>query len=646
MKKIFLILVLLFNTCGGSEVVQDTTTTLQDTTTTLQDTTTTLQDTTTTLDEVTTISVDEEYTIYFEYPARNAYPNCRSNPSSPECYVLTLCKEVNDTLIKADWEHVGEPSAELSDDGTGFGVSDVIRFQPRDGKNARSSQYKNWGGAKFTIPHISDEVWNQYTEDELGFLRFAITCNHIETTVTKGGGGVAVKEKRCDDTEFWSNIEYEFDYDESSFVLDLKGYKTEDYGIRFLRLILRPLNFDWKLGSQGNVEPLTTQNNILIMDGFDAYNHRIINLPIKENKSSTNIDIFRAGTVGWLYPNERAARRPRDSMDIEATLQVWCTSDTVKEYNGKTFVIDKYKLKKYVTKQPYFVENIFEPYDINNFDETTISKDEYDKSIKEFEALKKRNSEIPPPTEVALVLAGKNAQRNSNPNDLLNEWIPSFDGIEGPKARNAKTVVGLYGNVKESDLRVLSNVFKALHVIAPGLDISYSSKTSEVTLPIHITGCTDAIDIAGNICASWANGLYMPEDYIWVDATFSGVFRERTLVHELGHALGLGHNTCIEGSVMSYRYSTAPSLLFGYFSHLDLMMLSLLYNPLLSEKGNHTVTKDFGFEQRNVTTNKVIELFNLSEDKYNENVEDISDACRTKPVEYDFLIEIQKDGTD
>ena len=638
MKKIFLILVLLFNTCGGSEVVQDTTTTLQDTTTTLQDTTTTL-------DEVTTISVDEEYTIYFEYPARNAYPNCRSNPSSPECYVLTLCKEVNDTLIKADWEHVGEPSAELSDDGTGFGVSDVIRFQPRDGKNARSSQYKNWGGAKFTIPHISDEVWNQYTEDELGFLRFAITCNHIETTVTKGGGGVAVKEKRCDDTEFWSNIEYEFDYDESSFVLDLKGYKPEDYGIRFLRLILRPLNFDWKLGSQGNVEPLTTQNNILIMDGFDAYNHRIINLPIKENKSSTNIDIFRAGTVGWLYPNETAARRPRDSMDIEATLQVWCTSDTIKEYNGKTFVIDKDKLKKYVTKQPYFVENIFEPYDINNFDETTISKDEYDKSIKEFEALKKRNSEIPPPTEVALVLAGKNAKRNSNPNDLLNEWIPSFDGIEGPKARNAKTVVGLYGNVKESDLRVLSNVFKALHVIAPGLDISYSSKTSEVTLPIHITDCNDLIESSGN-CTSFAIGSYMPEDYIWVDAKLSGLQRVRTLVHELGHALGLGHNTCIEGSVMSYRYSTAPSLLFGYFSHLDLMMLSLLYNPLLSEKGNHTVTKDFGFEQRNVTTNKVIELFNLSEDKYNENVEDISDACRTKPVEYDFLIEIQKDGRD
>ena len=643
MKKIFLILVLLFNTCGGSEVVQDTTTTLQDTTTTLQDTTTTLQDTTTTLDEVTTISVDEEYTIYFEYPARNAYPNCRSNPSSPECYVLTLCKEVNDTLIKADWEHVGEPSAELSDDGTGFGVSDVIRFQPRDGKNARSSQYKNWGGAKFTIPHISDEVWNQYTEDELGFLRFAITCNHIETTVTKGG--VAVKEKRCDDTEFWSNIEYEFDYDESSFVLDLKGYKPEDYGIRFLRLILRPLNFDWKLGSQGNVEPLTTQNNILIMDGFDAYNHRIINLPIKENKSSTNIDIFRAGTVGWLYPNERAGRRPRDSMDIEATLQVWCTSDTIKEYNGKTFVIDKDKFKKYVTKQPYFVENIFEPYDINNFDETTISKDEYDKSIKEFEALKKRNSEIPPPTEVALAMVGVAVARNDNPNDILNVWVPSFIGIEGPRARISKTVVGLYGNVKESDLRVLSNVFKALHVIAPGLDISYSSKTSEVTLPIHITECNNLIEWNGN-CTSFAIGSYIPEDYIWVDASLSGPQRVRTLVHELGHALGLGHNTCSRGSVMSYRYSTDPSLIDTYFSHLDLMMLSLLYNPLLSEKGNHTVTKDFGFEQRNVTANKVIELFNLSEDKYNENVEDISDACRTKPVEYDFLIEIQKDGTD
>ena len=643
MKKVFLILVLLFNTCGGSEVVQDTTTTLQDTTTTLQDTTTTLQDTTTTLDEVTTISVDEEYTIYFEYPARNAYPNCRSNPSSPECYVLTLCKEVNDTLIKADWEHVGEPSAELSDDGTGFGVSDVIRFQPRDGKNARSSQYKNWGGAKFTIPHISDEVWNQYTEDELGFLRFAITCNHIETTVTKGG--VAVKEKRCDDTEFWSNIEYEFDYDESSFVLDLKGYKPEDYGIRFLRLILRPLNFDWKLGSQGNVEPLTTQNNILIMDGFDAYNHRIINLPIKENKSSTNINIFKAGTVGWLYPNERAGRRPRDSMDIEVTLQVWCTSDTIKEYNGKNFVIDKDKLKKYVTKQPYFVENIFEPYDINNFDETTISKDEYDKSIKEFEALKKRNSEIPPPTEVALAMVGVAVARNDNPNDILNEWVPSFIGIEGPRARNAKTVVGLYGNVKESDLRVLSNVFKALHVIAPGLDISYSSKTSEVTLPIHITDCNDLIESSGN-CISFAIGSYIPEDYIWVDASLSGPQRVRTLVHELGHALGLGHNTCSKGSVMSYRYSTDPSLIDTYFSHLDLMMLSLLYNPLLSEKGNHTVTKDYGFEQRNVTANKVIELFNLSEDKYNKYVVNLRSTCYFAPTEYDFLIEIQKNGND
>ena len=174
---------------------------------------------------------------------------------------------------------------------------------------------------------------------------------------------------------------------------------------------------------------------------------------------------------------------------------------------------------------------------------------------------------------------------------------------------------------------------------------SYSSKTSEVTLPIHITECNNLIEWNGN-CTSFAIGSYIPEDYIWVDASLSGPQRVRTLVHELGHALGLGHNTCSKGSVMSYRYSTDPSLIDTYFSHLDLMMLSLLYNPLLSEKGNHTVTKDFGFEQRNVTTNKVIELFNLSEDKYNENVEDISDACRTKPVEYDFLIEIQKDGTD
>ena len=645
MKKYISILLILIM-CGGPD--EAILTNEEPVTTTVQDTTTTIFQDMTTTTEIITVSVDEEYTQAFSFNL-SFFRDCPSTsnkyPNQPFCQVTVICNEINDTVIKTNWEHIGEPSAKLSDDGIGVGVLDTIVFQPRDKNNNNPPKYKNWGGVYVWL-HTSDDLWNQYTEDEIGFIRFEITCNHTETTVTKGGGGVAVKEKRCDDTEFWSNIEYEFDYDESSFVLDLKGYKPEDYGIRFLRLILRPLNFDWKLGSQGNVEPLTTQNNILIMDGFDAYNHRIINLPIKENKSSTNIDIFRAGTVGWLYPNETAARRPRDSMDIEATLQVSCTSDAVKDFIKETFVIDKDKLKKYVTKQPYFVENIFEPYDINNFDETTISKDEYDKSIKEFEALKKRNSEIPPPTEVALVLAGKNAKRNSNPNDLLNEWIPSFDGIEGPKARISKTVVGLYGNVKESDLRVLSNVFKALHVIAPGLDISYSSKTSEVTLPIHITGCTDAIDIAGNICASWAGGLYMPEDYIWVDATFSGVFRERTLVHELGHALGLGHNTCIEGSVMSYRYSAAPSLLFGYFSHLDLMMLSLLYNPLLSEKGNHTVTKDYGFEHREVTANKVIELFNLSEDKYNKYVVNLRSTCYFAPTGYDFLIEIQKNGND
>ena len=644
MKKYISILLILIM-CGGPD--EAILTNEEPVTTTVQDTTTTIFQDMTTTTEVITVSVDEEYTQAFSFNL-SFFRDCASTsnkyPNQPFCQVTVICSEINDTVIKTNWEHIGEPSAKLSDDGIGVGVLDTIVFQPRDKNNNNPPKYKNWGGVYVWL-HTSDDLWNQYTEDEIGFIRFEITCNHTETTVTKGG--VAVKEKRCDDTEFWSNIEYEFDYDESSFVLDLKGYKPEDYGIQLLQLILRPLNYEWFFNNEANeIQRVSTADYTLIMDGFDRYNSRIINLPIKENKSSTNIDIFRAGTVGWLYPNERAARRPRDSMDIEATLQVWCTSDTVKEYNGKTFVIDKDKLKKYVTKQPYFVENIFEPYDINNFDETTISKDEYDKSIKEFEALKKRNSEIPPPTEVALVLAGKNAKRNSNPNDLLNEWIPSFDGIEGPKARISKTVVGLYGNVKESDLRVLSNVFKALHVIAPGLDISYSSKTSEVTLPIHITGCTDAIDIAGNICASWASGLYMPEDYIWVDATYSGVFRERTLVHELGHALGLGHNTCIEGSVMSYRYSTAPSLLFGYFSHLDLMMLSLLYNPLLSEKGNHTVTKDYGFEHREVTANKVIELFNLSEDKYNKYVVNLRSTCYFAPTGYDFLIEIQKNGND
>ena len=122
MKKYISILLILIM-CGGSDeailTIEDTTTT------TVQDTTTT------TLEEVRVVSVDEEYTLYYEYPAKNVYPTCR-NPNQGECYVLTLCEDINDTLIKADWQHIGEASATLSDDGTGFGVTDFTTFQPKD----------------------------------------------------------------------------------------------------------------------------------------------------------------------------------------------------------------------------------------------------------------------------------------------------------------------------------------------------------------------------------------------------------------------------------------------------------------------------------------------------------------------------------
>ena len=88
---------------------------------------------------------------------------------------------------------------------------------------------------------------------------------------------------------------------------------------------------------------------------------------------------------------------------------------------------------------------------------------------------------------------------------------------------------------------------------------------------------------------------------------------------------------------MSYRFEadTVP-----YFSHVDLMQLSILYNPLVKEWSDK-----YKGEVSNMHISRpwLIETFNLSEKKLENYEENIDTACNVSPGAYDFLIEMQKD---
>ena len=274
----------------------------------------------------------------------------------------------------------------------------------------------------------------------------------------------------------------------------------------------------------------------------------------------------------------------------------------------------------------FYESEILEPVFEASYQHTETDEEAYMENFFLIQKLKQLNSFLPEVHEAALTLLSYTVWPEED------KYVVSE--IQNRNKLHDKVVFGLFGDVIDDDLKSVNTIIHVLNIIAPDLDISYSSKASEVNLPIHFAPCTELLSSHVNGCEGYAVGIYYHPHtfdqssrgkfgYIWIDSRYKSGFRQSVLIHEIGHALGLGHNLCTD-SVMSYSdFSNEPE----YFTAIDLMQLRLLYDKRLVnfEKAPSIVTK-----------------LGLDPVKYKEYKSDKSSMCFAKDSGWNDLINFQQ----
>ena len=449
---------------------------------------------------------------------------------------------------------------------------------------------------------ISSVLKPGYVMHEKNGVKFMIKRETAEAL------GVVTLDMECDSPEFWDNIEYGVDLETLEFVVDFNNLNYRDYKIQNLYVVTEPYSpdaADWNHSTKGFEFHNFTKTLV-------PHNNDIAKVRLPLNKSNF-------ASLEKTYP-----------LDIKIEATSMGTSTPVACVKEEVSRIPVEKFADFANMEPFFADGIFQPYDIESLQVEAYGEDAFIEKFMEYQDLRKSGQDLPS-LEAALALLGKNLIfEPSNEGDFKWEDQP----VSYKLLRNKKTVIGLYGDVVKSDLEDVNKMIQVLHVVAPGLDISYSSETKDVTLPIHFTQCKDKLGKHIGCKTEGFVGVYFTsyKDYVWVDSSKRGDYRSHIIIHEIGHALGLGHNLCWT-SAMTYEFE-GPQV--PYLSHIDLMQLQILYHPDLTP-----TSKSYKPAKRSLGRQEVINKLGLSEERVSYYEDNIEEACYQKPGSYDYLIDMQ-----
>ena len=417
-----------------------------------------------------------------------------------------------------------------------------------------------------------------------------------------GKDGKELSESICFNEEFWSSVKAEITEDKRNFTISFPSIPNKN-DIKSIDIIVKPMTINYE-----------SSKNAFHMHSIHQSR---LNTNLKEHEFQ--LDLIDGIDTNYSY-------LVKDwKLDIIASSNnlVDCYESTVLRFNSEDY-------ENVSNLSVFYEKNIISPIFEKNHDVQESQEQQYLNQFFQKLELKKLQKTLPPPHESALALLNKDVKYDFNKSKKGEKYVDEY--ISTKKRLSGEVNIGLFGNATNYDLHVVNKVLNILNIVAPELKISYSDNPVDVNLPIHFAHCTKRFSELVNDCRSKIAGTFYYRDsklenakfgWIWVDSQYSKSMREHILIHELGHALGLGHNLC-RNSVMSYA-KFADSM--PYFTEIDLMQLRILYDPKLDEIYNNY---------------QVIEDLDLDLDTYSEYADNSKPMCSPRQGGWKSFVDFQK----
>lgn len=418
---------------------------------------------------------------------------------------------------------------------------------------------------------ISSVVKPGYKIVEKNGNKFLIRDKNKNTSVED------LSNEDCLIESFLNSMHHEFNYENNLLTLTFSGKTPLDYKIHKLNVKLQPV---WQMH---------------LSNGNKLHNVRSLSIPNNQKVVEVDLQIYDSDTVNDINVLLNASGKHIDQRDC---------------VDSKLMKINAYRISNLKTLQPYNAEKLIAPIYQNHPNITELNEYQYLKDYVNHQKQRMLYKNLPAPHEASIALMKKDIKKHPKGQG----WVWNDVGLGHLHYRSQKTIIGLFGHVIDSDIQLISNLIDALTIVAPNLQIKYSSDASYVNLPIYMYPCDEDIDYQLD-CADYAGAYFPSSDWIFIDTSVSRLYREHVIVHELGHALGLGHNLC-KDSVMSYSDLADP---IPFFNNIDLIQLQVLYSD----------------------TSNIISGNNLDEKKINYYEDNIHEACSVKNPKWLELIEIQ-----